>query len=184
MRVKHPYIIPFVGLKPGKHEFEFILEETFFKEFAYSEVDNGHFTILVVLDKKSNMMELTFSLNGKMSFPCDRCGDPVSIDIKGNDHIVIKYGDHTDDQDDDIWTYGPQEYQIDIRQRLFELVHLSLPVRRAHEEEECNPTVMKKMDDYRANEDADTQWIALKNLQMETPLDQLEDDEDWEEDEE
>ena len=43
---------------------------------------------------------------------------------------------------------------------------------------------MKKMDDYRADEDSDTQWIALKNLQMETPLDQLEDDEDWEEDEE
>ncbi len=184
MRVKHPFIIPFAGLKPGEHQFEFILEDAFFKEFEYSEVDNGRFVISVQLDKKSNMMEMTLTLTGEMTWPCDRCGDPVSIIIKGNDHWIIKYGDHTDDQDDDIWTYGPQEHQIDIRQRLFELVHLSLPVRRAHEEGKCNAGIMKKMEDLRADEDSDTQWIALKNLQMETPLDQLEDDEDWEEDDE
>ena len=119
-----------------------------------------------------------------MTWPCDVCGDPVSVKVTGNDHWIIKFGDHTEDQDDDIWTYGPQEHQIDIRQRLFELVHLSLPMRRAHEEGMCNPSIMKKMKDYRMEEDADTQWIALKNLQMETPLDQSEENEDWEEDDE
>jgi uncharacterized metal-binding protein YceD (DUF177 family) len=184
MRVKHPFIIPFAGLKPGSHQFEFLLEESFFKEFEYSEVDNGRFVVSVVLDKRSNMMEMTLSLNGEMTWPCDVCGDPVSVKVTGSDHWIIKFGDHTDDQDDDIWTYGPQEHQIDIRQRLFELVHLSLPMRRAHEEGMCNPSIMKKMKDYRMEEDADTQWIALKNLQMETPLDQSEDTEDWEEDDE
>jgi uncharacterized metal-binding protein YceD (DUF177 family) len=184
MRVKHPFIIPFVGLKPGSHQFEFLLEESFFKEFEYSEVDNGRFVVSVVLDKRSNMMEMTLSLNGEMTWPCDVCGDTVSVKVTGSDHWIIKFGDHTDDQDDDIWTYGPQEHQIDIRQRLFELVHLSLPMRRAHEEGMCNPSIMKKMKDYRMEEDADTQWIALKNLQMETPLDQLDDTEDWEEDDE
>ena len=51
MRVKHPFVIPFVGLKPGEHHFEFILEETFFKEFDHSEVDNGRFVVDVLLDK-------------------------------------------------------------------------------------------------------------------------------------
>jgi hypothetical protein len=64
MRVKHPFVIPFVGLKPGEHHFEFILEETFFKEFDHSEVDNGRFVVDVLLDKKSNMMEMTLNLNG------------------------------------------------------------------------------------------------------------------------
>ncbi|MEY2937775.1 MAG: hypothetical protein RL062_364 [Bacteroidota bacterium] len=184
MRVKHPYVIPFVGLKLGVHTFEFTLEDAFFTEFEYSEISSGHFEALVTIDKKSTMMEVSVSLTGQLNWPCDRCGEMIEVPVEGNDHWVIKYGDQTIGEDDDIWIFGPQEHQIDIRQRLYELAHLSLPARRTHEDGDCNPEVMDKMSQVETEDDSDTKWIALKNMKLENPSDQLEDDEDWDEDDE
>lgn len=184
MRVKHPYIIPFIGLKLGTHTFEFELGDAFFADFEYSEISTSDFQVMVTIEKKSTMMEVFMDLNGTMQWPCDRCGELIQVPVSGTDHWVIKHGDHTEDEDDDIWIFGPQEFQIDIRQRLFELAHLSLPVRRTHEEGECDPAMMTKMGELETADDADSKWIALKNMKLENPSDQLEDDEDWDEDDE
>ncbi len=184
MRVKHPYIIPFIGLKLGTHTFEFELGDAFFADFEYSEITNADFHVLVTLEKKTTMMEVSMELSGEMQWPCDRCGETVLIPIEGTDHLVIQHGDHTEDSEDEIWIFGPQEFQIDIRQRLFELAHLSLPVRRTHEDGECNEEVMSKMSELEASDDSDSKWIALKNMKLENPSEQLEEDEDWEEDDE
>ncbi|MEN9947347.1 MAG: hypothetical protein RL106_170 [Bacteroidota bacterium] len=184
MRVKHPYIIPFIGLKLGTHTFEFELGDAFFADFEYSEISNADFQVVVTLEKKSTMMEVTMELTGSMQWPCDRCGETVEVPVSGTDHWVINHGDHTEDSEDDVWLFGPQEFQIDIRQRLFELAHLSLPARRTHDDGDCNEEVMSRMSEFETEDDSDSKWIALKNMKLENPSDQLEDDEDWDEDDE
>ena len=64
MRVKHPYIIPFIGLKLGTHTFEFELGDAFFADFEYSEITNADFHVLVTLEKKTTMMEVSMELSG------------------------------------------------------------------------------------------------------------------------
>jgi uncharacterized metal-binding protein YceD (DUF177 family) len=184
MRVKHPYIIPFIGLKLGTHTFEFELGDAFFADFEYSEISNADFQVVVTLEKKSTMMEVTMELTGSMQWPCDRCGETVEVPVSGTDHWVINHGEHTENGDDDIWVFGPQEFQIDIRQRLFELAHLSLPARRTHDEGDCNADVMSRMSELETADDSDSKWIALKNMKLENPSEQLEYDENWDEDDE
>jgi uncharacterized metal-binding protein YceD (DUF177 family) len=183
VRNKHPYIIPFIGLKLGVHHFDFQAEETFFQDFEFSEVSQGQFRFDVTLEKKSTMMEITMVLSGSTTVPCDRCGDEMELTLEGTDHWVIKWGEETEDELDDVWIFGPKEHFVDIRQRMYELIHLSLPVKRAHEEGACNPDVMAAMEKYRAEQDSDTQWISLKNMEMETPLDLSFDDDDDEDEE-
>jgi uncharacterized metal-binding protein YceD (DUF177 family) len=182
VRNKHPYIIPFVGLKLGVHHFDFQIEDSFFQDFEFSEVSQGQFHFNVILEKKSTMMEMTMELAGNTMVLCDRCGDEMELNIEGRDHWVIKWGEETEDDQDEVWIFGPKEHFVDIRQRMYELIHLSLPVKRTHDEGACNPEVMKTMEKYKTDQDSDTQWISLKNMEMETPLDlSFEDDEDEDE---
>ena len=52
------YVIPFVGLKLGKHKFEYQINNAFFEIFDYNEFQNSDIKVNVVLDKKSNLLEI------------------------------------------------------------------------------------------------------------------------------
>ena len=47
------YLIPFSGLKIGKHQFDYQLYNTFFKDFDYDEFNDASIKVVVVLEKKS-----------------------------------------------------------------------------------------------------------------------------------
>ena len=50
--MKHKeYIIPFSGLKQGKHEFEYNIENTFFESFEYNEFNGADIKLQVTLNK-------------------------------------------------------------------------------------------------------------------------------------
>ena len=67
------YRIPFVGLKPGKHEFQLRVDPEFFACFPHSDVDQVHGEVLVELDKLDTTMTLRMTLAATMTAPCDRC---------------------------------------------------------------------------------------------------------------
>ena len=53
--------ISFIGLKQGKHEFEYELGDALFEYFGFSEFRNSKLTVLATLTKGSTMMELHLS---------------------------------------------------------------------------------------------------------------------------
>jgi len=61
MDILKEFLIPFSGLKLGKHQFEFQVNNTFFTHFGYDEFNDSNIKMNVVLEKKSNMLELNFS---------------------------------------------------------------------------------------------------------------------------
>ena len=73
--------IPFKGLKPGIHKFDFEVSASFFQEIEGSEILDAEISAGVTLDKKSNFMELQFFLEGVATVVCDRCLDPVSLPV-------------------------------------------------------------------------------------------------------
>ena len=52
------YRIPFVGLKPGKHEFQMRVDPEFFACFPHSDVDQFHREMHFELDKHDTTMTL------------------------------------------------------------------------------------------------------------------------------
>lgn len=160
------YKIPFVGLSVGKHEYEFDLTETFFSLFEFGEIEVSEIHVDVVLDKGSNMMTLDFDVFGTAEQSCDRCGDTITVDLDGEYRLIVKFGDATDRNNDEILILGTAEYELDLSQYLYEYAQLSLPVKRVHENrEDCNEDMIDLIDDYSTNEEkSDPRWDALKGL--------------------
>lgn len=162
------YRIPFVGLKPGKHEFQMRVDPEFFACFPHSDVDQVHGEVLVELDKLDTTMTLRLDLDAQLTAPCDRCLDDVNIPLASSDRISIRFGDNTM-LEDDLWILGTKEYELDLAHAIFQLVLLAKPSRVIHEKEtDCDFSMTEWQDDSAQDgedgDDIDPRWAALKRL--------------------
>lgn len=187
------FIIPFVGLKQGKHEFTFDITDTFFETFEYSIIQQGEVHVDFTLDKKETMMVGEFQLDGVVKTPCGRCNDTMDVPIEGSFRLIYKFGTE-EEEDETIVTVYPEEFEIDVKHSLLEFMTVSLPSRTVHEEGECNQEMLDYLEEYMVNsidddeeyddedfddseedemedenddvdnEDVDPRWAALKNL--------------------
>ncbi len=71
MNIEKDFLIPFVGLKQGKHQFEYQIDKTFFEAYNFDEYNDVAVKVDLVLDKKSTMLELAFKHKGTINVPCD-----------------------------------------------------------------------------------------------------------------
>lgn len=160
------YVIPFIGLKQGSHTYEFRIKDAFFEDLEYSIIHSGDVEVDLILEKKETMLIGNFSLQGIVSTDCDRCSDPINVPVKGEFRLVFKFGTEISD-DETLVMIHPDSYEIDVRDTIYELITVSLPVRSIHEKGECNEEMMNALNEYLLN-----------------PIDDEDedDDEDWEDD--
>ena len=174
-------MIPFTGLKLGKHSFDFVLLDEFFENFEYSIVEGGEVQVKFELEKKETMMIGSFDLNGKVRATCDRCNDPCDIQVEGTYMIYYKFDNEPSDDETLVIVY-PDEVELDISNQLLEFVTVSLPSRILHKDEnDCNQDMIDLLEDYVINGDeedtgdevneyrdedeiTDPRWDALKGL--------------------
>ena len=168
------YQIPFLGLKPGKHEYTFVLDKTFFDEFESSDIEQSDIHVHLLLDKQSTMIILDFSLDGTIDVACDRCGEPMTQQLRTKQRLIVKFGEETDDTMDDMLILGPSEFQIDTSRYLFEYAQLSMPAKNVHIlPQECNQETLAALEKYSISEAPATTWAALKDLDYEDPEDRM-----------
>jgi uncharacterized metal-binding protein YceD (DUF177 family) len=180
-RVSKEFRIPFIGLKPGKYQYDYTLGDKFFEAFDYSEINKSNIVATVDLEKQSNLMLLHFTLDGSVMVSCDRCGDPIEQSIHLEEQLVVKFGERTLGDDGEFLVLGPNEGEIDLTQYLYEYAHLALPARHVHAEiSSCNQDVMNQLQKHEVSEDDVSKWAALKNLTIEErnfPDDDLDEEE-------
>ena len=171
MKTNSQFVIPFKGLKTGKYDFVFDIDDKFFEVFEESEVKKGKVHVEVELDKKETMLELFFSLSGTVIIPCDRCLDDLELPVEHETELFVKFGDQTEEQTEEILVLLHSEFELDITQYIYEFVHLSLPYKRVHPDKKgkstCNKEMLKKLEEYIIHEndnDNDPRWDGLKNL--------------------
>lgn len=179
-RALEEYRVPFTGLKDGHHTFAFRLGKEFFEAFEYSEIDVAEISVTSELDKTANMLVFQTDLRGEVFVDCDTCGEPIAVEVEDHFRLVVKFGDETGSTDEDVLVLGPQEYEVDLSQFLYEYAHLALPARHVHDEiRNCNQDVLKKLEAMRVEHDSESQWIAVKDMEHSEPA-----SEDFFEDEE
>ena len=100
MKSLQQYSIPFTGLKPGVHQFEFGVDDSFFKEFEYSLVKSGKLKVDIDLEKQETMMILHFHIYGGIKLGCDVClaDYPYQVDFK--ERQIAKLNGNEDLEDD------------------------------------------------------------------------------------
>lgn len=169
------YLIPFVGLKIGKHQFDYQIDNTFFKNFDYNEFNDVSVKVDIVLEKKSTMLELDFKHKGTVNVPCDVSGEEFDLPIKGKLKLLVKFGDAFSDENEELLVLPHGEFQVNVAQYIYESIILSVPLRRIHpgvkdgslsdviqKLESLSPKENKKEE--QQNNDIDPRWENLKKL--------------------
>ena len=175
-----PFRIPFVGLKPGRHDFRMEVDSLFFDSFPSSETNQIGGLADVMLDKLGSKMDCVVNFKGSATLPCDRCLADVIVDVEFTERLVVQLGETTNTEED-IWILGPECHELDISQPVFEWIHLHLPSRRVHATlDDCDSEVVAYLhansetysealgssDGEGEDEDdgIDPRWNALKDL--------------------
>lgn len=164
------YIIPFEGLKLGNHQFQYSIKRTFFDVYKYDDFLDS--TIKVVLDfnKKNTLFELRFNILGTVLINCDVSGEEFNQPLDGSLDLIVKFGDEYNNENEEVLILPHNEYEIDISQYIYELIILSVPVKRIHPKI-IDGTLKSKAIDKLAklqenanNKDTDPRWDKLKEL--------------------
>lgn len=167
------FIIPFSGLKQGKHEFEYTIENKFFESFEYDEFNGANIKLDVTLNKMSTMMELEMKARGTVNVNCDLTSEPYDQKIKADLELVIKFGDEYNNDNDEILIIPHGEYQINIAQYVYEMLVLAVPLKKVHPgvlDGSLKSEVLDKLEELQPKdtkenkEDIDPRWDALKKL--------------------
>jgi len=163
------YQIQFSGLKPGTYNFDFILDRSFFEYYKVDDVNDSHVGIQVEMEKEERMIVLRFGISGTVGLPCDRCGDPLTVKIHGEQRLVVKLSDHNEEESEDVQVVKESEGKFDLSQFIYEYVCLMLPAHRVHGEDSqgkslCNPEVLKKLEELKESHAPDPRWEVLNKL--------------------
>lgn len=175
MKLKE-FDISFTGLKQGKHEFEFALDDTFFDWFDYSEFRDVAITVKALLVKNTTTMELSLTSKGSVQVDCDLSSEPFSMQVEGALELLIKFGETYNDEDDELLILPHGEFKFNIAQYIYEMVVLGAPQKRVHPDvasgklksaalarlEELSPKA--PLEEKPTKEDGDPRWDALKKL--------------------
>ena len=174
MKALKDYIIPFVGLKIGKHQFEYNVEQTFFEHFEYEDFNNVKILVHVELEKKSTLLELHFKISGWVNVNCDLTNEPYNQTIENEFDLVVKFGDEFNDEHIDILIVPHGTYEINVQQYIYELTILAVPIKRIHpgvEDGTLDSEILKKLEDLspsklkeEKDKDIDPRWNTLKKL--------------------
>lgn len=168
------YKIQHIGLKEGKHLYNYKIENTFFELFDFNEFHDANVHIDLELTKKENMIELDFDINGSVGLTCDVSTELYQQNVDNQISIVIKYGDAYQEIDEKLIIVPRSDDEIAIYQYIYEGVVLALPVKRIHpkvEDGSMETEITKKLEELKPSNnsntndgDTDPRWDKLKEL--------------------
>jgi uncharacterized metal-binding protein YceD (DUF177 family) len=173
MSAARDYTIHLGSLGSGEEEFEFHISDKFFQKFEQSIIEKGDVDILVVVEKKDNMILLDFTTSGEVTIPCDRCLQDLVMEIEGYNELIVKIGDHNEELSEDVIMISSKEHELDLSQYIYEFISLMIPMRNVHDESEngqaCDPEVLKEIEKHVNHEQepqSDPRWDGLKNINL------------------
>jgi uncharacterized metal-binding protein YceD (DUF177 family) len=168
------YKVKLTNLNKNSNEHLFIIKETFFKNFSFSDITNSEIIVTCIASKKGEKISLSININGVIkNLLCDNCAENIHVPINSDSTFVIKQSDENNLNYDDILYVGYNDNFIEIKHLIYELITLAVPSKRSHKsissETECNKDMKKLIDKYSFREDekdVDPRWAALKNLNL------------------
>lgn len=160
MEKQELYAISFKGLSLGSHAFDWTIDGSFFTLYEMSEISDACIDVQLTLVKHTRFLELKFVFDGWAELSCDRCLDPLKVDLASEAQMYVKFGEQAgeDDSDDnDVVILSYDEDQLNVAQYLYEYAHLSLPMRRVHPVDDkgcstCNAEMIRKLEQYLVEE--------------------------------
>jgi uncharacterized metal-binding protein YceD (DUF177 family) len=161
--------IPFVGLKEGKHLFQYKVDNTFFELYDYTEFEKSSINVTLEFVKKSTLFELEFTASGSVNVPCDVTNEYFDLEITATLPLVVKFGQEYNDENEEILILPHEVYQFSVAQFIYEMIVLGIPSKRVHPKVldgtmETEALEQLEIKEEKTVETTDPRWDKLKNL--------------------
>lgn len=166
------YDIAFSGLKTGKHDFKFEINQAFFDLFeTEQEFFNPKIEVTVHLDKHTTFLEFYINVSGTVQLICDISNDEFFENISNDIKVLVKFGEEYDDSNEDIITIPHKDSEFNIANLIYEAVVLAIPMKKLAPSVRDNDEYQKLLDQYspkiveeEEEQSIDPRWAALKKL--------------------
>lgn len=163
------FVIPFRGLKNEIHHFDYVIDDKFFDAIEYTDLEHGSVNVGLDLIKEERMMIFEFDIRGIVEVACDRCLDPFDLPIEGRERLIVKFGDHYEEQSDDVVIIPEEAYKFDVSTYIYEFIRLMIPMQCIHPDDEhgnstCNQEMLDRLAEEDKKPETDPRWDALKKL--------------------
>lgn len=163
------------GVELGKHSFSIDCDNRFFELAEIPDLHEGDVKLQIEMEVFEKMITLDFQFKGYVMLPCDRCLDPVKVDLDFSEHLLVKLVPLLGEmrEEEDMWLVDENEYELDVFHFVYESIMLALPIQVVHPDDEngnstCNPDILKKLQELsgetQKEDQIDPRWEALKNI--------------------
>jgi uncharacterized metal-binding protein YceD (DUF177 family) len=136
MSMESHYTIDLKRLKIGTHEFEVTLDDGFFKELEKTEVLGGKVEAKIALNLREEDYWLTIAVHGTVFVTCDRCLDPMALEIDASEtsspNDEMSANESLNDEP------KASNDVLDLTWLAYEIVSINIPVVHCHQAGECN----------------------------------------------
>ena len=130
MSEQNHYIVDLKRLPIGTHLFDFQLDSDFLSSLEKSEILSGEVVAKAVLNLREEDYQLNIAVQGTVFVVCDRCLDPMPLEI--NDEQEIWSAEEDNDQS------SINNHQLDLTWLAYEIVSINIPIVHSHQPGECN----------------------------------------------
>ena len=137
MSEKDHYIIDLERLPIGRHSYDITLDNAFFENLEKTEILSGNVECKATLNLREEGYQLNIAVHGTVFVVCDRCLDPMSLDIEANDE-----GE---------WLEANGE-RLDLSWLAYEIISINIPIVHCHQEGECNKQMELLLHDHLCEE--------------------------------
>ena len=152
------YKVQLASLPEGKFEQEFVCDTQFFKNMENPDVVNSDVKVHLDLEYRNGIYNLDFTFKGLVQVPCDRCLDPIDIEVDTTYNIKVEYGDSYDDASDDLLIIPAANPYLNVAYMLYDTILLAIPMRHVHPLGKCNRAMAAALSKHKvrgAEDDAD-----------------------------
>ena len=150
MSMESHYTIDLKRLKIGTHEFEVTLDDGFFKELEKTEVLGGKVEAKIALNLREEDYWLTIAVHGTVFVTCDRCLDPMALEIDASEtsspNDEMSANESLNDEP------KASNDVLDLTWLAYEIVSINIPVAHCHQAGECNKQMELLLQDHLCDE--------------------------------
>lgn len=166
------YVIPFAGLKIGKHQFQYQIDKAFFEDYPYEEILDADLSVELDFFKQNTLLELAFKLSGTIMVTCDSSSKNYHHSISATLDLVVKFGEKFNDENIEILVIPHERYELNVAQYIFEMIVLAVPVKKEHpgiKDGTLKSDIIDKLKELQPKEyintmSSDPRWDKLKEL--------------------
>ncbi len=119
----------------GSHSFDIQLDDEFFASLEKTEILHGNVSATVTLNLREEDYQLNIAVHGTVFVVCDRCLDPMPLEIDDEQEIFSEDEVVPDETGKAIDGKGTS---LDLSWLAYEIVSVNIPLVHSHQEGECN----------------------------------------------